>query len=939
MHKTCAISLVLLFLCFNVYSQGFYFGRNKVQYTEFDWHVLKTEHFDIYYYPEMQDVAEKGAKFAEDSYDILQTKFNHTITHRIPLIFYSSHLHFQQTNITPGFIPEGVGGFFEFLKGRVVIPNNGNLNQFRKVIRHELVHVFMHSKINRVLKNKGRLNSAIFPPLWFTEGLAEFWSSEWDSQAEMVIKDAVLHNYMVSLEDIWSITGTYMMYKVGQNILEYIAQEFGEDKVLLLMENLWKYSSFRDCFWATISLSYEEFDEKWLYSLQKKYYPLLAHDDFSVKVAETVVREGYNFKPAFFNYNGQDFIVFTGNRTGYSSIYMRPMTALGIHDDEYSEILIKGEKSSDFEAFHLLSSKIDVNEAGVLVFGSKSGENDALYLYSIPERKIVSKYYFKDLVGILSPSWSPDGTKVVFSGLSFSGYNDLYIFDTVKEELTRITSDFYDDIDPSWSPDGNFVVFSSDRTEFGKEWAYNIFIININTGNISYVTYGKQNDEAPTFSRDGKYIAFTSDRDLSLNIYLAEIDDRYQPLQFYKITNFVNAAFDPEWTDDGGLLFAVYENRRFQIRHMQNLLDRKAQAPSFRLAKIKKSSEHWRFDNLEAEDEIERVKYRRKYDLDIVQTQVSQDPIFGTSGGAQVAFTDILGNHQYHILIYNNARTSSEFLKSFNFALTKVSLEKRTNYAYGLFRFAGRFFNYDESLYYEDRAGGFLALSYPLSQFIRLEFSSSYSYSGKEVFGLRRRIAYLTSNFVSFTKDNSIWSSSGPIEGQRIKISLGNTFDIKYSNVNYYTIIADYRHYFRLGLRSAYAMRWMYLINDGREARRFYLGGSWDMRGYPLWSIRGRKVLFTSHEIRFPFIDLLGIRFPFGTIGFNSIRGALFFDAGNIWNRSWEDTYGGPIGSFGIGLRMRLIGYLVLRLDMGKTTNFKQISNGIFTQFFFGWDF
>ena len=132
-------------------AQFFYFGRNKVQYTDFEWHVLRTEHFDIYYYPEMKELAERGAFFAEESYKLLEVKFNHTLNKRVPLIFYSSHLHFQQTNTTRGFIPEGVGGFFEFLKGRVVIPSDGSTAQFRHVIRHELVHVFMHSKISRVL--------------------------------------------------------------------------------------------------------------------------------------------------------------------------------------------------------------------------------------------------------------------------------------------------------------------------------------------------------------------------------------------------------------------------------------------------------------------------------------------------------------------------------------------------------------------------------------------------------------------------------------------------------------------------------------------------------------------------------------------------------------------------------------------------------------------
>ena len=87
--------------------------------------------------------------------------------------------------------------------------------------------------------------------------------------------------------------------------------------------------------------------------------------------------------------------------------------------------------------------------------------------------------------------------------------------------------------------------------------------------------------------------------------------------------------------------------------------------------------------------------------------------------------------------------------------------------------------------------------------------------------------------------------------------------------------------------------------------------------------------------VRFPFIDQFYLRFPFGGIGFNSIRGALFVDAGNVW----DDTFGDIKGSFGFGLRFRFAGYLVLRLDIGKKTNFKEIYPKTFTQFFFGWDF
>jgi hypothetical protein len=939
--KSKIFFIILLFaFSSSLIAQGFYFGRNKIQYTQFNWHILKTEHFDIYYYPEMQDMAEKGAQFAENAFFAIQSKFNHTVTRRIPLIFYSTHAHFQQTNITPGFIPEGVGGFFEFLKGRVVIPNNGNLNQFRKVIWHELVHVFMHSKVASVLRNSGKMGTAVYPPLWFTEGLAEYWSSKWDGQAEMVLKDAVLNNYMIPLEDIWRISGTYTMYKVGQAIMEYISEKYGEDKILLLMENIWKYSTFEECFIETIGVSYREFDSQWLYYLKKRYYPLLAENDFSRKISSTIVREGFNFKAAYYEENGEPYTVFMANRTGYSSVYITPFEKLRIEENDDSEVLIKGEESSDFETFHLFSSKIDVNRDGILTLGSKSGENDALYLYDIPKRKVKEKYSFDKLVGIQSPAWSSDGQKIAFTGLSFNGYKDIYIFDTITEELTQLTDDSYDDNDPSWSPDGNFIVFSSDRTELGKEWAYNLFLLNVNDGNVAYLTYGKQKDAAPVFSPDGKHIAFTSDRDLSLNLYLLELDEEFNSKKEYKITSFANAAFDPEWTPEGGLLFGVFEFQRFQIRYLENVLDYKENAKTYQISSINRGAKPWQFENLKSEFQIEKMKYTKDYDLDIVQSQVSNDPIFGTSGGAQVAFTDIMGNDQYHFLIYNNARTSSEFLRSFSFALTKVSLGKRMNYAYGLFRYVGRNFSRidDEFYSYEDRLGGFIALSYPLSQFMRIEYSSSYSYSDRDYI-YRRRRAYLTSNFISIVKDNSLWTSSGPIDGERFKFTIGNTFDIKYSNVNYYTIMADYRRYFRLGMRSAYAVRLLFLQNKGLEARRFWIGGSWDLRGYPFWSIKGRQVAFTSHEIRFPFIDLLGIRFPFGSIGFPSIRGALFFDAGNAWDGPWQLNHEGLLGSFGLGLRMRFIGYLVFRLDIGKRTDFSHVQNGVFTQFFFGWDF
>ncbi|RPI70334.1 MAG: hypothetical protein EHM47_12290, partial [Ignavibacteriales bacterium] len=293
------ISLILLLFSQSVYSQFYYFGRNKVQYEKFDWKILKTEHFDIYYYDEMLDVAEIGATYAEEIYEELKVKMNHVVTRRIPLIFYNTHLHFQQTNTTPGFIPEGVGGFFEFLKGRVVIPSTGSLHDFRHVIRHELVHVFMTNKVYRVLVDH-REPADVLPPLWFVEGLAEYMSTEVDAQAEMVMRDAVLNNYFVGIDDIYNIYGTFLMYKEGQSFLEFVEDEYGKEKVPLMLENFWMFSNFTKVIEFTLGKSIEDIDNDWLYYLKKKYYPLMENRTPLENASKKITEEGFNFSPVYF---------------------------------------------------------------------------------------------------------------------------------------------------------------------------------------------------------------------------------------------------------------------------------------------------------------------------------------------------------------------------------------------------------------------------------------------------------------------------------------------------------------------------------------------------------------------------------------------------------------------------------------------------------------
>jgi hypothetical protein len=922
------------------------FGRNKVQYNNFDWHTLSTPHFKIYYYPEMKELAEIGAAYAEEAYKIHQQNFNYSFNDTTPIIFYSTSSHFRETNTTPGLIPDGVGGFFEFIKGRVVIPYDGSLGNFKHVIRHELCHVFMTAKVGNVLHSH-RQSTDRMPPLWFTEGLAEYWSTEWDATAEMVIKDAVLNNYMVGLSDWEYFYGTFFMYKMGQNALSYINDKYGHEKILQLIENMWMSDDFSIVMENTIGKDYEGFDKEWLYHLKKLYFPTLIKDDNPSAASLGVFTKGFGHKPAYYSDGKREEIYLIGNQSGYTSLYK-----VDLKDKRKKpELLIEGEKSEEFEEFHFFRTGLDISSKGVLSFSAKSGESDALYLYDVKNEKILNSYHFKDVVQIGSTSFSPDGNKIIFSALDVGGKSDIYLFDLLTKKLTRLTNDYYDDRDADFSPDGKSFVFSSDRTSYGYNNRYNLFIYNLDDNSISYLTTGDQVDFSPQFSDDGKKIVYTSTTGGVQNIWYLDLRDgissqgrgEYKEvtgLQVKKLTNFTTAAFDPRWAGDNRIVFSSYENGNINVRMLKDVNEMVDTPKAIRNLSYEKIKELWFADKIKGIPKKNELKYKKEYSLDIATTNISNDPVFGTNAGGVLAMSDLLGNDQYYFLVYNNSETGEEFFKSFNIAISRVSLEHRLNYAYGVFHLSGKRYDYgDEFAYFERTFGGYFAISYPLSYFRRIDAGISLANSKRDLTesGINRRALLLT-NSLSYVKDNSIWGPTGPLDGNRFNITLSYTTDIQYSNVSYYTLILDYRNYFRLSRTVALATRLEYLVNQGKEARRWVMGGSWDLRGYRLFSIRGRKLWLGNLELRFPLINLVQLRFPMGVDFYIPyIRGAAFIDAGNAWDDKYDET----LGSMGLGLRINLFNIIALRYDFGKRieNNFKKFQDGFFSQFYFGWDF
>jgi len=441
------------------------------------------------------------------------------------------------------------------------------------------------------------------------------------------------------------------------------------------------------------------------------------------------------------------------------------------------------------------------------------------------------------------------------------------------------------------------------------------------------MTFGPQNDINPSWFPEGKRVIFSSDREGPFNLFLLNDSS-----EIYQLTSVTTGAFDPVFVGkDKSIVFTAYQEQGFQIYKMK-LPDEKLTQIDNRLYT---SNSSWEPERLKGEHKKGVVRYKNRFSFDIAQSAIAYDAVYGPIGGLQMALTDMLGNHQYFFLVGNSAQSKSEFFSSFNLAVTYLNKSKRLNYGFGLYHFYDEYYDDFYGWFDERQYGGMAFASYPLSKFRRLETSFFLRQSDKDLYMFeRKRRAFLSTNYLSFIKDTSLWDYVGPIDGTRLNITVGLAFGWNDRSVYNKSILMDFRKYLRLGKYSCYAFRFMGFSSSGKEPQRLYLGGSWTLRGYSRRAFYARNLVLVNNELRFPLIDNILIGFPFGRIGFQAIRGAIFFDAGNAWDDYTDETDDLHL-SGGFGARVSLGYFMVLRFDLARTSD----SDGWVFDSFFGWNF
>jgi Tol biopolymer transport system component len=558
-----------------------YFGKNQVQYDHFDWKVLETEHFRVHFYPAEAEAAHDAARIAERAYGRLSRVFQHEFREKKPILLFSSRMDFAQNNVT-GDLGEGTGGVTDAQRHRIMMPFTGDYGSFEQILTHEMVHefqydIFANGKAGNGLQTLAQVN----PPLWFAEGMAEYLSiGPVDPQASTVMRDAALNGRIPTIEQMTLRPDLFNPYDVGQAFWKFIGEKWGDQTIGAIMQaapNVGIERAFR----REIGKSLDDLGDEWKEYVQVTHLPQIASLQRARKFSSQLLSErksgGAVFLAPALSDDG-NYIAFLSNGNPLRGEVFIDLWLGDARTGKRIKRLVKSTLNPDAEELRIIYSQSSFSpDAKHLAYVGQRKGRDVLYVLDVAKQETVRRLELP-LEGVTGPAWSPDGSKIVFSGLQ-GGLTDLYIVDADGHNLKRLTNDRHGDMQPSWSPDGKTIAFATDRgpdADFGilELTKFRIALYHLETGRIEVLPNQSGQNINPQWAPDGKSIAFVSGRTGIQNIFLYDFTDGEQ----YQLTNVIGGVtavtqYSPaiSWARQADrLAYTYYEDGNYTVWVVDN---------------------------------------------------------------------------------------------------------------------------------------------------------------------------------------------------------------------------------------------------------------------------------------------------------------------------------------------------------------------------------
>jgi hypothetical protein len=955
-HKLSAVT-VFLMLTFMVSTAAFsqynwFYGKNKVPKETYDWQHIETEHFKIYYYTQNESLVKKVAAAAEAGYKRISDYLNVKVKRKgkVPIIFYSTAIDFELTNIA-GYVPPGAVAFAESTTYRVVIQGDAPFDDLTHTITHELGHIFEYT----ILGNRSRY---ISPPLWFMEGFSEFITGDWDQFAMLTVRDRVLTDRIPKISKDGRLTTPYynariIPYDFGHMMYDFLDEKHGKRGIKKLLYSARGGSMFRGrrnllkVFDYSPKLFNFEFG-KWLRKKFETYKYKENPEDYSYIIGPDIPYT-YSFSHQL-SPSGEMLAILTVNM----KTYQLNIILISMKDGKVIKNLTPGI-ITDYDIINLNFNPTNGvsfawhKDSNKIAFFVRKAWDNYMVVVDVLSGKKLKKIKVEGVQQPTAPNFHPKKPgQLYFTGLE-STKSFIYSMDINTGKITKHTDGllFIRAIDIA--PDGEQVVFSAKH-----EGHHKLYLGMLDKPEMAkQITFGKYNDITPTFTADGKHIYYTSDERGSYNVYSIDLEEK----KLSRYTDVMTGNFYPIEIpgDKKEVVMSSYFKGTFSLFRKDVSKPQEVRDIQFESvdteALAKKAAE---VPDVDVTFKGDYQPFKKLFVRSLPPLSVSIGTDGGFFGYSYVSLTDLMGDHNFTLLI-------SSFYGFRSYHLYYLKQNTRLQLFAHLFAYQQAYYYYApdyssiNSLTVRSQYGGELGFYYPFSRAYRAEatvgFYKQNENSDNLAFGADLPYGQYVDGWAipvrfSLVGETTRFSNFGPTMGHTFKLSFEKYVKLGGGFIDAYTAEADIRKYIRISSDSLLAFRLYGFKAGGKNALLNWTGGNNTFRSEEFYRLIGNNIVLFNAEFRFPLIR--AALTPIGIIG--PVRGTFFFDVGGVWfngqqfdifkknpDGSTKFQLDDAISSYGFGIEFFLFGY-PMHVEWVTRTDWKQKRyRGV--NFWIGFDF
>tara|TARA_R110002049_G_scaffold254642_2_gene430124 strand:- start:4420 stop:7689 length:3270 start_codon:yes stop_codon:yes gene_type:complete len=462
-HSFNQLAGLFLLILSTIYSQQsfaqFYtgsnieFGKNRVQYENFEWKFYRFDKYETYFYTGGQEIAEYTAQYAHTKIAEQEKFFDYYLDEPIQFVIYNKHSDFKQSNIGVGADASySIGGVTRIVGSKIFLYFEGDYKKLNQQIDAGITEVLIYQMMYGGSWKDMIKNSALLTiPSWYVNGLVSYLTYGNDPTIVNKIKDGIANNAFEKFNRLDEKDATIASHAMWT----FIAEKYDPKTISNILYLTRITRDVEDGLLYSIGVSFESITADWTAYYQENFMDL-GQDSYAENHTpiDTKIKKNRTYQQFKVSPDG-DKVAFTTNQRGQYRIY--------ILDKE------TGKKKQIFKDEHKLDRIVDYSypilewhpTGKLLTFFVEEKGFLQLFTYDMEEEKLYQKNIF-NLEKVLSYDYAPDGKKMVLSAV-FRGQTDLYLYTVGGNTQKKLTDDVFDDLDPVFVENGNAIAFASNR--------------------------------------------------------------------------------------------------------------------------------------------------------------------------------------------------------------------------------------------------------------------------------------------------------------------------------------------------------------------------------------------------------------------------------------------------------------------------------------------